>query len=502
MKSLINKLFFVVFLILFISISSDVIIEIPPFSNRSVQANVSSQLFNFTINNTEENSIIQVNITLPNGFNYVSDSANTNALFESFEVYENTLSWYNSSGLILAFENRSFWFNSSVSDIGIYNFTISLLYSNGSIEIREESVYVRKVFVEVDLDKYLINIGENITIFGKLYDENKNPIEGAEIYFWIDEIFIGNSITSFNGDFSYVFNSSILNLLNNRYEIKVNGTYNYFYFENFTYFNTSTNITIPGYYILGNDIINSLSLVGINISAPNVILDCNGKRIDGNFSVNDISSKNLYGIFVDNFNVTIRNCIISRWQTGIFLSSRANNCIIENNTINNIFGSSNGGNAIGIMILSNGNIITNNSIFNLTGGTGGTGGYQGSGGSGGISTGVYLLNSFNNTFFSNSIFNLTGGTGGTGGYEGSGGSGGISTGIYLLNSFNNTFYSNSIFNLTGGTGGTRGTGGFYGSGGSGGISTGIWIGDSISLNNEITPTIDNNVDISKLNYFN
>ncbi|MEM0243222.1 MAG: polymer-forming cytoskeletal protein, partial [Candidatus Aenigmatarchaeota archaeon] len=100
MKSLINKLFFVVFLILFISISSDVIIEIPPHSNRSVQANVSSQLFNFTINNTEENSIIRVNITLPNGFNYVSDSANTNALFESFEVYENTLSWYNSSGLI------------------------------------------------------------------------------------------------------------------------------------------------------------------------------------------------------------------------------------------------------------------------------------------------------------------------------------------------------------------------------------------------------------------
>ncbi|MEM5879826.1 MAG: hypothetical protein QXQ16_00820, partial [Candidatus Aenigmatarchaeota archaeon] len=159
MKSLINKLFFVIFLVLFISISSDIIIEIPPYSDRSAQANVNSQLFNFTIINTEENSIIQVNITLPNDFNYVLNSANTNALFENFEVFENTLSWYHSSGLIPAFESRSFWFNSSVPDIGIYNFTISLLYSNGSIEIREESVYVRKVFVEIDLDKYLINIG-------------------------------------------------------------------------------------------------------------------------------------------------------------------------------------------------------------------------------------------------------------------------------------------------------------------------------------------------------
>jgi hypothetical protein len=115
-----------------------------------------------------------------------------------------------------------------------------------------------------------------------------------------------------------------------------------------------------------------------------------------------------YGIVINRNFITINNCSISNWQVGIYLN-RSNNTLITNNTLSNIFGSSNGGSAIGILVNNSfNNSIYSNQISNLTGGTGGRGGpgyYPAPGGPGGISTAFYLSNSFNNSIYSNQIKN-------------------------------------------------------------------------------------------------
>ncbi|MEM0480701.1 MAG: right-handed parallel beta-helix repeat-containing protein [Candidatus Aenigmatarchaeota archaeon] len=427
-----KKLWFTLILTLafFINVFSlEVKVHTPPFSityPQAVQANLPNQLFNFTVNNTLSLNITQLNITLPSGFSFISNSNGTNA-FSDFFVYGNTLVWQNFSGLILANETKNFWFNSSVPDVGYYNFTLKALYENGSIEELNVTVIVRKIFVTINLNSTIVNPGDAINVYGKaiLLPDNLT-VPNINISIYLDDNFLSNVTTDSNGNYSYTFSvPSDLGI----YNITINTTDS----NGISGLNSSLIYVLlinkPGYYTLSKDILNLNLTTGINITSENVTLDCNGKIIEGNFALNDISSKNLYGIYVNSENVTIKNCIIRKWQTGIFLDSQANFSIIENNIINYIFGSFNGGNAIGILVKSSYNLLRNNTISNLTGGAGGSGGYQGSGGSGGISAGIYLQNSQNNTIYSNTISNLTGGAGGSGGDFGSGGSGGISAGI-------------------------------------------------------------------------
>jgi parallel beta-helix repeat protein len=84
------------------------------------------------------------------------------------------------------------------------------------------------------------------------------------------------------------------------------------------------NVTGETYY-LTQDIINSTATTCMNISANNVIFDCQGHTIDGT------DTSDTYGIYVyrspaTTTNITIKNCVMTDWNVGIYLdSSNSNN---------------------------------------------------------------------------------------------------------------------------------------------------------------------------------
>ncbi|HJX51022.1 MAG TPA: NosD domain-containing protein [Candidatus Nanoarchaeia archaeon] len=101
-----------------------------------------------------------------------------------------------------------------------------------------------------------------------------------------------------------------------------------------------------------NKDLNDCEGVGLNITANNVILDCNGHSIIGN--------KTSYGIYsAYKNNLTIKNCIISNFTDGIYLSY-ASNSTLYNNILKN--------NTIGMIVLGSSNInITKNTANNNSG---------------------------------------------------------------------------------------------------------------------------------------
>jgi len=106
-------------------------------------------------------------------------------------------------------------------------------------------------------------------------------------------------------------------------------------------------------YNLTQDITNSGDVKCMNITAENVILDCQGHTIDG------VDNANSYGVQVNrssstDTNVTIRNCILKDWDRGVNLKY-ANNNTLTNNTANNNVNQ-------GIYLLDS----DNNTIYNNT----------------------------------------------------------------------------------------------------------------------------------------
>jgi len=146
-----------------------------------------------------------------------------------------------------------------------------------------------------------------------------------------------------------------------------------------------TNITASGTYVLDTDIINSSTSYCINISANDVILDCQGHTIDGDDSAD-------YGIYVyrpfldpDPNNITIKNCIVSDWDTAnIYFKNVGFNYIINTTSIsspdsgiyiysspdNEIVNSTSNNNLYGIYIYSSSynkiiNLTTNNNLHGI-----------------------------------------------------------------------------------------------------------------------------------------
>jgi len=170
---------------------------------------------------------------------------------------------------------------------------------------------------------------------------------------------------------------------------------------------------------IANTVYNLSSNVSINsstcftITAPNVTLDCNGYSITGN----NITST--YGFYSDQFNTTIRNCIISNFDYGVSFNGATYG------TIFNVTSTSDSNAGVGIVI---GGIDVNgsfNSVINSTGvATSG----------GGTSTGIRIGIGFGSgVYSSNRIINSTGNcSGGCNGY-----------GIAIING-NNNIVTNSI----------------------------------------------------------
>jgi len=126
-----------------------------------------------------------------------------------------------------------------------------------------------------------------------------------------------------------------------------------------TQITSCTSITSPGEYVLANDIIDSTASTCIDIQANNVILDCQGHLIDGI----DDSSVNNYGILIyrnspQETNITIKNCVVTDYEDGIYIYQASNNKVINC--------TSNSNTANGIFLDSPVDMIGNNLILNCT----------------------------------------------------------------------------------------------------------------------------------------
>jgi len=106
--------------------------------------------------------------------------------------------------------------------------------------------------------------------------------------------------------------------------------------ERAVYYNISTCSVIDqgGIYYLTDNILNTVSLNCMQITANNVVLDCQGYTIDGTDAIGSS------GIYISrasstNTKVTVKNCNVTDWYWGFYLR-RANN-----NTLTNIIANSN-----------------------------------------------------------------------------------------------------------------------------------------------------------------
>ncbi|MEM2874201.1 MAG: hypothetical protein QW063_02030, partial [Candidatus Nanoarchaeia archaeon] len=118
-----------------------------------------------------------------------------------------------------------------------------------------------------------------------------------------------------------------------------------------TNINSCANLTSAGeIYNLTMNIINSNNTICMNVSADNVILNCNGRTIDG--IDKDFSTGIALTRGVKNF--TLNNCIITDWYTGAYIYNSVNS-LIKSSTF-----SSNKAKALWIRDSSFINITSNN----------------------------------------------------------------------------------------------------------------------------------------------
>ncbi len=121
------------------------------------------------------------------------------------------------------------------------------------------------------------------------------------------------------------------------YTVKANDTSNQWAQKTMPLTVTITNCTtidVPGNYHLDADIINSTASVCINITANNVSFDGQGHKIDG------VDSSGSHGISIsrsslENTYVIIRECTLTDWYMGIYLSQANNNTIEGCNAFSN-----------------------------------------------------------------------------------------------------------------------------------------------------------------------
>ncbi|MDD3735332.1 MAG: NosD domain-containing protein, partial [Candidatus Pacebacteria bacterium] len=92
-------------------------------------------------------------------------------------------------------------------------------------------------------------------------------------------------------------------------------------------------ITLPGTYLLTQDIENTDNSACMRIRTSDVILDCQGHKIDGT------GKDESYGIIAQSFgsetliNITIQNCLVSDWKWGVYFRNIEESKIVGNKTI-------------------------------------------------------------------------------------------------------------------------------------------------------------------------
>ncbi|MFH1683115.1 MAG: right-handed parallel beta-helix repeat-containing protein, partial [Candidatus Woesearchaeota archaeon] len=97
-----------------------------------------------------------------------------------------------------------------------------------------------------------------------------------------------------------------------------------------------------------------VTLTGLEITQPNVVLDCAGYMIDG---VDQVLSS---GILLQNQpNITVQNCNIADWAMGVKIAASASGCSILNNNISSNTDSTQG---YGISLATTGNMVRGNNL--------------------------------------------------------------------------------------------------------------------------------------------
>jgi hypothetical protein len=85
-----------------------------------------------------------------------------------------------------------------------------------------------------------------------------------------------------------------------------------------TYTGQKIVISEPGSYVLANDIMDNLQIIGIEIRASDVVLDGDGHLVDGR------DSEHSTGIYVNGLsgaarNVTVKNITVRDWYYGVYV---------------------------------------------------------------------------------------------------------------------------------------------------------------------------------------
>src|SRR5688572_30010998 len=123
-----------------------------------------------------------------------------------------------------------------------------------------------------------------------------------------------------------------------------------------------TNITVPGTYCLYNDLVGAYtggSLLDIN--ADDVVLDCNGHTIRTTEPTNGTSAIYAPG---SRRNVTIRNCVLDGFNTGILLVGSVEPGALGNRIQDNVIVHSR---TTGIYTIGSGNVMERNRISQTLG---------------------------------------------------------------------------------------------------------------------------------------
>jgi parallel beta-helix repeat protein len=125
-----------------------------------------------------------------------------------------------------------------------------------------------------------------------------------------------------------------------------------------TYISSCQELSIPGEtYILTSDIIDSSDVACFNITADNVVLDCQNHIVDG------VGAYSTYGIYVYRSsetasNITIKNCVLKEWEYGVYLYYS------NKNTLFNILSQDS---TVGIYLWhSSYNLLSNLRVYNNT----------------------------------------------------------------------------------------------------------------------------------------
>jgi len=125
-------LFSVLLFVLMLPVAAIAVAFTPTSNPTGVEAGLSNQLLNFSIQNIGSVNITQLNITLPNGFTFTGTSGTTAT--SPYTSSSTTPSWINGSsiGVVGAGTTQFFWvYVTPVSVTGSYSFNITTLDING-----------------------------------------------------------------------------------------------------------------------------------------------------------------------------------------------------------------------------------------------------------------------------------------------------------------------------------------------------------------------------------